>query len=217
MQTAKFERMQTLKTLPLIFLGATLLSSFFPYSKNPAGTSPVPGLANTFLDKTEITNIAWKEYLYDIKEKEGENSQAYKECLPDLILWEVAYGDDFIHSKSYDEHPIVAVSYQQALAYCKWRSERVSEKEHRNIEYTLPSMREYKIVTKGKTENKLAEGLYSTSFGFRTFSGICENASEMTNKEGISIAGSNRTTCLELTTYFAPTPSLGFRCMAVLK
>ena len=200
-----------------IFVGAIILSSFCPYRKNPAGTSGVPGLSNTFLDKTEVTNIAWKEYLYDLKEGEGENSEEYQQSLPDLAVWEMAYGENFIISKSFDDYPLVGVSYQQAVAYCKWRSEQVSEKEHRKIVYTLPSLKEYKMVTGGKTENKMAEGLYSTDFGFRTFSGICENAAEMTINEGISIAGSNRTTCLELKEYHAPSPSLGFRCMAVLK
>ncbi len=209
--------MQNFKATFIIFLGTILLSSFAAYRKNPAGTSSIPGHSNKFLDKTEITNIAWKEYLYDIKETEGEDSEEYKELLPDLAVWEMAYGEDFISSSAYNDYPLVGVSYQQALAYCKWRSARVSEKEHRKIEYSLPSLKEYKLVTQGKTENKMAEGLYSTNFGFRTFSGICENAAEMTNKEGTSIAGYNRTTCLELKEYSAPTPSLGFRCMAVLK
>ncbi|WP_417589661.1 SUMF1/EgtB/PvdO family nonheme iron enzyme [Owenweeksia hongkongensis] len=200
-----------------ILVGAIILSSFSPYRKNPAGTSNIPGLHNTFLDKTEITNIAWKEYLYDIKEQEGADSDEYKQALPDLAVWEMAYGENFTASKAYDDYPLVGVSYQQAIAYCEWRSERVSEKEHRKIEYKLPSLKEYKMVTRGETENKMAEGLYSTNFGFRTFSGICENAAEMTNKEGVSIAGANRTICLETKEYHSPSPSLGFRCMAVLK
>lgn len=216
-QTSKFGTMQAFKYSLAIFLGAIILSSFSPYRKNPAGTSNVPGLANTFLDKTEITNIAWKEYLYDIKEQEGADSDEYKQALPDLAVWEMAYGENFANSKSYDEHPLVGVSYQQAIAYCKWRSERVSEKEHREIEYKLPSLKEYKMASRNEGKNKMAEGLYSTNFGFRAFSGICENAAEMTNKEGVSIAGSNRTTCLETKEYHAPSPSLGFRCMAVLK
>src|SRR5690606_1124350 len=188
-----------------------------PYRKNPAGTATVPGLTNTFLDKTEITNIAWKEYLYDIRENEGEDSEEYKNSLPDLAVWEMAYGANFNTSTSYDDYPLVGVSYQQALEYCKWRSEGVSEKEQRKIEYKLPTLKAYKMVTRGETENKMAEGLYSTNFGFRTFSGICENAAEMTSEEGVSIAGSDRSTCLELKEYHAPSPSLGFRCMAVLK
>lgn len=216
-QTFKFDTMRTLKTILTPLVVIVLLSSFSPYSRNPAGTLSVPGLANTFLDKTEVTNIAWKEYLFDLKEKYGASSEEYQQHLPDIILWEMAYGQDFFSSKTYDEYPLVGISFQQATDYCRWRSERVSEKENRKIEYSLPSLREYKVASRGKTENKMAEGLYSTSFGFRSFSGICENASEMTNQEGISIAGSNRVNCLDLREYIEPTPSLGFRCMAVLK
>lgn len=209
--------MISLKHFSLLALLFTLASSFSPYRKNPAGTANIPGLTNTFLDKTEITNISWKEYVWDVKETYGEESEEYQQSLPDAAVWEMSYQGDFATNQDYYEYPVVGVSYTQAVAYCKWRSERVSEKEHRKIEYSLPTLKAYKMVTRGETENKIAEGLYSTEFGFRTFSGICENAAEMTAEEGIAIAGSDRKTCLELKEYSAPTPTLGFRCMAVLK
>lgn len=209
--------MISLKHFSLLALLFTLASSFSPYRKNPAGTSNIPGLTNTFLDKTEITNISWKEYVWDVKETYGEESEEYQQSLPDAAVWEMSYQGDFATNQDYYEYPVVGVSYTQAVAYCKWRSERVSEREHREIEYSLPTLKAYKMVTRGETENKIAEGLYSTEFGFRTFSGICENAAEMTAEEGMAIAGSDRKTCLELKEYSAPTPTLGFRCIAVLK
>lgn len=209
--------MISLKHFSLLALLFTLASSISPYRKNPAGTSNIPGLTNTFLDKTEITNISWKEYVWDMKETYGEESEEYQQSLPDAAVWKMSYQGDFTTNQDYYEYPVVGVSYTQAVAYCKWRSERVSEKEHRKIEYSLPTLKAYKMVTRGETENKIAEGLYSTEFGFRTFSGICENAAEMTAEEGMAIAGSDRKTCLELKEYSAPTPTLGFRCMAVLK
>ena len=201
-------------------LSTTLVISlclFSPNRKNPAGTSNIPGLTNTFLDKTEVTNISWKEYVWDIKDIYGENSEEHLNSLPDAAVWQMAYEGDFATNRDYYEYPVVGVSYEQAIAYCLWRSKRVSEKEHRTIVYSLPSLKAYKMVTRGKTENKIAEGLYSTSFGFRTFSGICENAAEMTNEQEVAIAGSDRQTCLELREYAAPSASLGFRCMAVLQ
>lgn len=209
--------MQFMK-LSIVLLGAVLIfGSFAHYRKNPAGTSSVPGLKHTFLDKTEITNIAWKEYVWDVKEQYGEESTEYLESLPDMAVWGMAYEGEFGESSAYRNFPVVGVSYGQAVKYCAWRSERVSEREHREIVYSLPSMKVYKMVTRGKTENKIAEGLYSTGFGFRTFSGICENAREMTDIEGIAIAGSDRQQCLDEREYLAPAPNLGFRCMAVLK
>lgn len=194
-----------------------VLSSFLPLKKNPAGTSNVPGLTNTFLDKTEITNIGWKEYVWNIKERYGSKSNEYVKSLPDEAVWEMAYKGKFGESSAYKDYPVVGVTYDQALKYCAWRSARVSEMEHREIVYSLPSIKVYKMVTRGETENKIAEGLYSTGFGFRTFSGICENAQEMTDVEGVAIAGADRNVCLEKRQYLAPTPSLGFRCMAILK
>lgn len=208
--------MQLLTRLAFILILPIGISSFAPYSRHPAGTSAVPGMHNTYLDKTEVTNIAWKEYVWDLKERYGEASSKFSSSLPDKVIWELAYGGDFMTDRNHQEYPIVGVSFEQANEYCAWRSKRVSEKENRDIVYMLPSLKAYKIVTRGKTDNKIAEGLYSTSIGFRTFSGICENAQEMTSERGVAIAGSNRETCLELQEYTEPTASLGFRCMARL-
>ncbi len=185
--------------------------------KAPAGTASVPGARNTFLDKTELTNIGWKEYLYYLKTEDGEDSESYRNALPDTVIWKLSYDAPFFTSKKYDDWPIIGITYNQATHYCQWRSKVVSQKEKREVDYSLPSMKIYKLASRGSSPNKVAEGLYATSIGFRTFLGICENADEMTAQEGLAIMGSSRTNCLDTLTYYAPTPSLSFRCMAVVK
>ncbi len=185
--------------------------------KAPAGTASVPGARNTFLDKVELTNIGWKEYLYYLKNEEGEDSEEYLNALPDTVIWKLSYDGSFFDTKKYDDWPVIGINYQQAVDYCKWRSKVVSQKENRDIEYSLPSMMVYKLASRDSPHNKVAEGLYSTSMGFRTFLGICENADEMTDEEGLAIMGSSRKNCLDTISYYAPTASLSFRCMARVK
>lgn len=186
-------------------------------SKAPAGTAQVAGLRYTFLDKSELTNADWKTYINDVKKASGEDSEAYKNTLPDTAVWKQSYRGPYIKSQRYDDWPVIGVSYDQAMDYCVWRSKTISQKERREVTYSLPSLKVLKMASRDSSPNKIAEGLYSTSIGFRTFLGLCENADEMTDVEGIAILGSDRITCMDTITYDVPTASLSFRCMAVLQ
>lgn len=199
------------------FFSILLAAAFAPSPlaiKAPAGTDSVPGARNLFLDKAELTNIAWKEYLYYLKTENGVDSPIYKEAIPDTVIWKLSYNAPFFKSVKYNDWPVIGVTFQQAEKYCQWRSKVVSQKERRKVVYILPSMMAYKLASRDSPPNKVAEGLYATSIGFRTFLGLCENADEMTDHEGLAIMGSSRTNCLDTLSYYAPTPSLSFRCMA---
>lgn len=199
----------------ICLLSLIFSTSFGVLRKAPAGTHHVQGLTNTFLDKTEVTNIAWREYLYDLAT--NGDSATYLAALPDQAVWEMAYKTGFKNGNRYDAYPVVGVNYDQVRRYCEWRSRIVSAKEKRDIVYSLPSMKVYKLTLRGQDGNKIAEGLYSTNLGFRTFVGLCDNASEMTDREGKALMGSKRADCLETFDYFSASPDLGFRCMATLQ
>lgn len=184
------------------------------FNRPPAGTFGVPGLRNVFLDKTEVTNDQWRFYLQKLREV--GDSAAYLEAIPDTAVWHLSYDGSFFDEQNYAEYPMVGVDYQQALDFCAWRSAYVSERENRKVVYGLPDMKVYRLTQAGKNGNKVAEGLYSTELGFRTFLGLCDNAAEMTSTEGVAIRGYNRSECLETYQYHVPGHRLGFRCMAGL-
>ncbi len=179
-------------------------------NRPPAGTFNVPGMRNVFLDKTEVTNQQYRFYLNQL----SKSDSAYMAALPDTAVWHLSYDGHFADEKNYTDYPVVGVSYIQALKYCEWRSKYVSERENRKVVYRLPEMKVYELTQAGQNANKIAEGLYSTDLGFRTFLGLCDNAAEMTNKEGVAIMGYNRNECLETYEYYVPGHRLGFRCMA---
>ena len=82
-----------------------------------------------FMDKQEITNLDWKEYLSWIEKRgEGKNSSAYLGALPDTSVWEEeALRERYFQHPAYHDYPVVGVSHEQAEAYCRWRTRRVKE------------------------------------------------------------------------------------------
>lgn len=88
---------------------------------------------NLFMDKTEISNINYREYLYWLKTIHGNESENYALALPDTTVWktEKGYNNPYVQAyfrhPAYNDYPVIGISYEQAIAYAKWRSDRVFE------------------------------------------------------------------------------------------
>lgn len=88
---------------------------------------------NLYCDKTEISNVAWLEYLYWLGRVYGFNSDTYRAALPDTTVWIKAdsslaeLSTKYLREKAYQDYPVVGVSQKQALDYSEWRSDRVFE------------------------------------------------------------------------------------------
>ncbi|MEZ4884332.1 MAG: SUMF1/EgtB/PvdO family nonheme iron enzyme [Chitinophagales bacterium] len=97
--------------------------------KNPPGTIKIG--ENLFADKMEASNINYREYLYWIMEIYGEKSETYQKALPDTLVWDTETEDFLIdiyfRHPALNDFPVVGLSYEQALAFCSWRSDRVYE------------------------------------------------------------------------------------------
>jgi len=199
----------------LHILLALLIALFsIPRQRPPAGTLKVSGLRNTFLDKAEVTNNQYRVFLDWLQTK--ENREAYSSALPDSMLWRQAYGVSFSSENQFGNYPVVGVSFEQAQRFCKWRSQLISEKEKRDVEFSLPELKLYKISVKPEDKTPLAGGLYSSGLVYHGFLGLCDNASELLSARGVAIAGGDAD-CLSLQPYEKAGKNLGFRCMAVLK
>lgn len=120
--------------LPILLFSQTLNNSKIRKKKNK--TAP-PGTVwlkdDLYIDETEITNFNYIEYLNQIKVKFGISSDEYQKALPDTLVWRVqlAYSEPYIEyyfrHQRFHEFPLVGVSPEQAINFCKWRSERVME------------------------------------------------------------------------------------------
>ena len=135
------------KIFSLIVIAFLLLSVTKKFSEitiqkmsNPPGTLKVA--ENLYLDKTDICNVHYREFLYWMKNVYGINSTEYKAVLPDTTKWSslkdtyASLDKSYLRQPSYNFFPVIGVSNKQALQYSKWRSDRVMEMtliEHRII------------------------------------------------------------------------------------
>ena len=91
-------------------------------------------IASFYMDRTEVTNLHWLEYMYWMKRVYNKTyPHVYKKCLPDTLSWRTAMGyrekfvNYYLRHPSYADYPVVGVSWLQANDFCKWRTDRVNE------------------------------------------------------------------------------------------
>jgi gliding motility-associated lipoprotein GldJ len=91
-------------------------------------------LASFYMDRTEVTNFHWLEYMYWMRRVYYKTyPHVYKKCLPDTLSWRSALGyrekyvNYYLRHPSYRDYPVVGVSWLQANDFCKWRTDRVNE------------------------------------------------------------------------------------------
>lgn len=91
-------------------------------------------VSSFYMDETEVTNSLYKEYLHWLKRVFNESyPDVWKKALPDTLVWreELAFNEPFVETyfrhPSYDEYPVVGVSWLQANDFCQWRTDRVNE------------------------------------------------------------------------------------------
>jgi len=99
---------------------------------------------NIFIDEAEVSNMSWGEYMYWIKRVYGADSWQFKSTLPDTLVWKNCYQDFkmrtnqdqtdieslvylYLRHPQYNHFPVVGVSYDQAVNFCNWRTNRVNE------------------------------------------------------------------------------------------
>ncbi|EMR01944.1 SUMF1/EgtB/PvdO family nonheme iron enzyme [Cesiribacter andamanensis] len=91
---------------------------------------------NLYVDKTEVANLHWLEFLYYIRRDSGE--AYYRQMLPDTSVWvqrtlvnpqtpPAELIQNYLRAPQYRTHPVVGISYEQAQAYARWRSRAVNQ------------------------------------------------------------------------------------------
>lgn len=154
-------------TKPSVNIGFRPVITFLRKAKaqiNPPGTVKIKD--NIYIDETEITNFNWREYVMWLEKKHGKNAIEYKNALPETLVWKEKetfnepYAQYYYSHPAYNDYPVVGISYEQAMQYCKWRTERVLElfktkmltdKKNVypiNLEYRLPTKEEWEVAAK---------------------------------------------------------------------
>ena len=194
---------------------------------------PPPGtiqIGELYVDKEEITNNGWLEFLFYMKQ--DIDSVQYQQYLP--------HPDNTWYNKwQAHEMPIVLITYEQAIAFCQWRSEVVSKSSNRKVNYRLPTPEEWQEVARYTLENygqhvkrqlkktyKFIQKYPDSYNVMKTFSRsymptqMFDNVSEMTSEPGLAM-GANNFYLLNLESnlnssfsYERPNSYIGFRCVA---
>ncbi len=90
-------------------------------------------VSSFYMDETEISNKAWKDYLFWTKNTYVSYPEVYRKALPDTLVWreELSMNEPYVQAyfrhPSYDDYPVVGVNWLQVNDFCDWRTDRVNE------------------------------------------------------------------------------------------
>jgi len=181
-----------MKTLVILYL-ATIIPNCLPINET------------RHLDKTEVTA---KDYFWFVLDSSTED----KNALYPSQVFEETYGTSFQELRPDNmvmNYPIIGLSKEQCLAYCKWRTEKVQAKYlNTKIVFELPSESDYSMAFKTDYNSKSKK---SNIYGYKSryisrnskkFKGLNDNVSELLADGSI---------------YQGKDQVVGFRCVAVVK
>jgi formylglycine-generating enzyme required for sulfatase activity len=138
----------------------------------PAPPGTVHLKDNLYIDRTEIGNIHWREFVFWL---DGIDKDSIKssEMLPDTLAWANSsprygafmYSEYYFRHPMYNYYPVVGISYDQAVAFCKWRSMAVNKLYEANpfenpfpgkkYLYRLPTKEEWEFAASGQLDTAL--------------------------------------------------------------
>lgn len=91
-------------------------------------------VSSFYMDKYEITNLNWNEYLNWMEVVFGEVApHLVQQAKPDEKVWreDLAYNEPYLQNyfthPAFEFYPVVGVTWKQAMNYCQWRTDRVNE------------------------------------------------------------------------------------------
>ena len=115
---------------------------------------------NFYIFKTETSNLDYLNFLESIKDK---NSTQYKSALPDTNVWSnkinfnQSYVNQYFRYPGFRQYPVVGVSHENALLYCKWLEENINIQMEgtEKVIVKLPSEIEWIKAAKGDNQNAI--------------------------------------------------------------
>jgi sulfatase modifying factor 1 len=132
-----------------------------------------------YMCKYELSN---QEYLQYIDSLKVQNTALADEMLPDSSVWidKSSYHEPMVEyyfrHPAYGAYPVVGISYNKAVAYAKWLTEKYNTNEERifkEVLFRLPTEQEWEYAARG--------GLDMSPFPWAGCSTADENGSNLAN------------------------------------
>jgi hypothetical protein len=121
-------------TFALSLIGVNENAELATRSKQPTPPNTICVSENFYVDRTEVSNLFWYEYTSYLSTVFGNDSEQLKAALPDTAAWLAKrdgyykpFAQHYFQHQAYREYPVVSITQDQALLYCKWRSDRAFE------------------------------------------------------------------------------------------
>lgn len=114
-----------------------------------------------YVCKYETTNLDYRTFIKYLKQN---NESLYEKCAPDTLVWRQinSYCEplvEFYHSHpAYNSYPVVGVSYDAALEYCKWLTDMYNsdvERKFMKVVFALPSEKEWVFAASSGVKGRL--------------------------------------------------------------
>ncbi len=134
-----------------------------------------------YVSAYEVTNSEWKKFHKAMVAKLGaEEARRY---LPDTAVWQKSfpYGNysnpmvqHYYNHPGYANYPLVGITWNQAVAYCNWKTEEANkllaaEGKTTTLTYRLPTENEYMYLAKPRPYKELRK---SKDYSWNSFSYI---------------------------------------------
>jgi len=101
------------------------------------------------VSKFEVSNADYRKFIIDLSFRSESNY--LKTILPDTLVWrnDLENTEPFVkyyfRNSSYDNYPVVGVSYEAANEYCKWLTEKYNQNPHKKYQKVL-----FKLLNKSE-------------------------------------------------------------------
>lgn len=192
------------KVILLLLLVATISANALAI--NPPGTKKVKiDKEVIYIDQSEIIVADWLEYINYLEHHYGKDSEELKAALPNGITTKEMMAKEKL------THPLAGITHEQAIEYCKWRTDAVNAVNEETglgkVEYSLPTEEQYRMLIKtfgsyeilsDKNKTERITGLQSRVYELTSEGSVLKNNGVFSKEEQI------------------PNENIGFRCVATI-